>query len=82
MQKIAGIGIKLTEEDVKKVVDQIISDANKHPKFSILLKLKVEIPYAEGKLIKDTLDASWVAKGLPEKPEAGDKKVAKKKQVE
>lgn len=42
-------------------------------------KIKTQIPYADGKVLKDLLDAAWLAKGLPEKPVA-DKKAAKKKE--
>lgn len=41
-------------------------------------KVKNQIPYVEGKLLKDLFDACWVAKGLPEKPVVVEKKVQKK----
>jgi hypothetical protein len=28
-------------------------------------KAKNQVPYADGKLLKDIFDAAWVAKGLP-----------------
>lgn len=47
-----------------------------------MAKVKTLIPYVEGKLLKDVLDAAWTAKGLPEKPLAAEKKAPKKKEDE
>ena len=43
-----------------------------------MAKVRNLIPYAEGKVLKDILEAAWTAKGLPDKPVAADKKEKKK----
>lgn len=80
--KDCGIGVKLSEEEIKKIVDENIADADeKSGKFEYLAKIRNIIPYAEGKVLKDTLEAAWKAKGLPDKPvvEKKDKKKEGKK---
>lgn len=46
-------------------------------------QVKSQIPYADGKTLKDLFDSAWLAKGLPEKPVAvgGEKKAPKKKEA-
>lgn len=79
--KDCGIGVKLNEEDLKKIVAEATADATeKSNKFEVLGKIKSQVPYADGKALKDLLDAAWAAKGLPDKPVAAEKKAPKKKE--
>jgi hypothetical protein len=64
--KDCGIGVQLTETDIKRIVKEAIADAEQSSsKFEYLAKIKSSIPYGEGKMIKDIFDAEWTEKGLP-----------------
>lgn len=59
--------MKLTNEEIKVIIDTQIQTANeKSKKFEFLGKVKDQIPFVEGKLLKDLFEESWKAKGLPD----------------
>lgn len=78
VRKACGVGIKLTPEEIRAIVDAHIATANeKSKKFEFLAKVRDQIPFVEGKLLKDIFEESWKAKGLPENVVAEKKKVEK-----
>ena len=54
--KDCGIGVILTEEDILKIVQENIQDATeKSSLFEYMAKIKTQIPYIEGKVLKAIL---------------------------
>lgn len=73
--KECGIGMKPSEEEIKKIIEETIVDATQESNlFDYLGKVKNKIPSVEGKTTKALFEEAWKAKGLPEKPVAADKK--------
>lgn len=61
------MGVKVTPEEVRAVVDTQIANANeKSKKFEFLARVRDQIPFVEGKLLKDVFEEAWKAKGLPD----------------
>ena len=80
MKKECGIGVVLTAEQIEAVVAKHIVTADKtSKKFEFMSKAKAEIPYVEGKVLKDIFERMWKEKGLPDVPEKPDKKEKKPK---
>ena len=57
IKKACGVGIKLTNEEIKTIIDTHITTANeKSKKFDYLVKVKDQIPFVEGKVLKDLFE--------------------------
>ena len=84
LKKACGVGVKLSNEEIKVIIDTQIQTANeKSKKFEFLGKVKEQIPFVEGKILKDLFEESWKAKGLPDNVVVEKEKKAKpEKQAE
>lgn len=84
LKKACGVGVKLSYEEIKAIIDSHIQTANeKSKKFEFLGKVKDQIPFVEGKILKDLFEESWKAKGLPDVVVVEkEKKIKPEKEVE
>lgn len=54
VRKVCGVGVKITPEEIRAIVDTHIATANeKSKKFEFLAKVRDQIPFVEGKILKD-----------------------------
>lgn len=55
--KDCGVGIKLTPEQIQKIIEENIAEANQESKkVDFLIKIKEKLPFVEGKALKDLFE--------------------------